>query len=143
MSDEGASRILLAHLFDQSGVSGRMRVRLNLTAERLGKNPQLSLPQALGGAGYKGLMRALSNPRVQQDQLFDAVYAATLERFESGQDVICIEDTTDLISGEAWAQRVAAVGRLRHRLSRSHRTVRTARRPQPGAWGVGRGADRS
>jgi hypothetical protein len=90
---------MLGRLFDKSRVSPKMRARLNLTAERLEKNPQLSLPQALGSAGYKGLMRALSNPRVPQQELLEAVYAATVERTSHGQEVLCIEDTTDLIFG--------------------------------------------
>jgi hypothetical protein len=88
-----------ARLFDASAVSQRMRARLNLTAERLGKNPQLGLPEALGSAGYKGLMRALSNPRVPQEELLGAVYAATVDRVEAGEELLSIEDTTDLIFG--------------------------------------------
>src|SRR5438034_11604640 len=77
-----------------------MRARLNATAERLGRNPQLSLPQALGSAGYKGLMRMLSNPRVPQAEVLEAVYRATLEGIGSGdKEVLSIEDTTDLTFG--------------------------------------------
>ena len=93
--------IVLGRLFDGALVSRAMRTRLNATAERLGSNPQRSLPQALGGAGYKGLMRALSNSKVPQSEMLGAVYRTTVERIEPGQDVLCIEDTTDLIFGGA------------------------------------------
>jgi hypothetical protein len=96
-----AAPIVLSHVFDKIKASARMRARLNATIARLGHNPQRSLPQALGGAGYKGLMRALSNKRVSQAALLDAVYGATVERIEPGQDVLSIEDTTDLIFGGA------------------------------------------
>jgi Transposase DDE domain len=93
--------IELTALFDGMPVSAAMRARLNETAERLGRNPQVSLPQALGGAGYKGLMRALSNPQVLPAEMFEAVYATTIARVDPGQQVLCIEDTTDLIFGGA------------------------------------------
>jgi hypothetical protein len=99
MSDGGPAPIVLTRLFEKTAVSAAVRARLNVTAERLGRDPQLSLPQALGGAGYKGLMRALSNPRVPKAAMLDAVYGATVERIEPGQDVLCIEDTTDLVFG--------------------------------------------
>jgi Transposase DDE domain len=78
-----------------------MRSRLNETAERLGRNPQLSLPQALGSAGYKGLMRALSNPQVPQAEMLEAVWHSTVARMDLGQEVLSLEDTTDLIFGGA------------------------------------------
>jgi hypothetical protein len=101
MSDDGTRPIELTRLFDRSRVSTTMRARLNFTAEHLGRNPQLGLPQALGDAGYKGLMRALSNPRVAQAEMLEAVYAATVDRIELGQEVLSIEDTTDLTFGGA------------------------------------------
>jgi|HubBroStandDraft_5_1064220.scaffolds.fasta_scaffold64612_1 hypothetical protein len=101
MRDAGAPPIDLDRLFDGAPVSSRMRARLNLTAECLGRNPQVSLPQALGSAGYKGLMRALSNETVEQAMMLDAVYATTVARLEAVQEVLCIEDTTDLIFGGA------------------------------------------
>lgn len=101
MSDGGARPIVLGRLFDRSRVSTPMRARLNFTAEHLGRNPQLGLPQALGDAGYKGLMRALSNPHVSQTEMLEAVYAATVDRIEFGQEVLSVEDTTDLIFGGA------------------------------------------
>jgi hypothetical protein len=76
-----------------------MQGRLNFTADRLARNPQCSLPEALGGAGYKGLMRALSNKRVAHEELLKTVYDATLERIAQRDEVLCIEDTTDLIFG--------------------------------------------
>lgn len=91
--------IVLTHLFDRSGVSTRLRARLNATVEHLGRNPQVSLPQALGGAGYKGLMRVLSNEKVPQAELLEAVYETTVERIEPGLETLSIEDTTDLIFG--------------------------------------------
>ena len=101
MSDAGVRPIVLMRLFDGIQVSAAMRARLNVTAERLGRDPQRSLPQSLGGAGYKGLMRALSNPEVRQAEMLDAVYQTTVERIEPGHEVLCIEDTTDLVFGGA------------------------------------------
>ena len=99
MNEGDAAPRMLGRLFDRACVPTKMRARLNRTAESLHKNPQRSLPQALGGAGYKGLMRALRNPRVPQAELLNAVYAATVERIGLRQEVLCIEDTTDLIFG--------------------------------------------
>lgn len=99
MSDGGVPPIMLRELFDRSSFSAAMRARFNVTADRLGRNPQLSLPQALGGSGYKGLMRALNNPRVAQAELLDAVYRETIERIEPGEELLSVEDTTDLIFG--------------------------------------------
>lgn len=101
MSDGHPLPIALARLFDGTAVSVAMRARLNATAARLGRNPQRSLPQALGSAGYKGLMRALSNPKVRQTEMLKAVYDTTVERIAPGEEVLCIEDTTDLIFGGA------------------------------------------
>ncbi len=94
-----ATPIELSRLFCTESFSLPLQKRLNLTVDKLGRNPQLSLPQALGSAGYKGLMRALNNPKVKQSDLLDAVYASTLGRIAPGEDVLCIEDTTDLIFG--------------------------------------------
>jgi hypothetical protein len=98
---DGAPPIVLTRLFDGRRISVAMRARLNSTAERLGRSPQASLPQALGGAGYKGLMRALSNPKVPQSEMLEAVYQGTLARIEPGQELLSIEDTTDLTFGGA------------------------------------------
>lgn len=98
---EGARPVVLKGLFDESLVSVAQRARLNAIAECLGQNPQASLPEALGGAGYKGLMRALSNKRVPQSEIFAAVYRATLGSVEPGEELLCIEDTTDLTFGGA------------------------------------------
>jgi hypothetical protein len=100
-----APLVVLSHLFDGSPVSARMRKRLNATVESLGRNPQRSLPQALGSAGYKGLMRTLKHAKVPQAALLDAVYEATVARISAGQDVLCIEDTTDLIFGGSRGRR--------------------------------------
>ena len=91
----------ISRLFEQVPLSKPLRARLRSTAQQLERNPQASLPEALGEAGYKGLMRMLSNPRVQeleQDFLLP-VYHATVERMPPGQDVLSLEDTTDLIFG--------------------------------------------
>jgi hypothetical protein len=69
--------------------------------DRLGRDPQASLPDALGQAGYKGLMRALKNPRLDQTKMFEAVYRATVDQIVQGEDILCIEDTTDLTFGGA------------------------------------------
>lgn len=91
----------LSHVFSKAPVSKALKKRLNATVERLGVNPEASLPRALGVAGYKGLMRALKNPQVQPSVLLDAIYAQTLERIAPRDDVLCIEDTTDLTFGGA------------------------------------------
>jgi hypothetical protein len=46
-------------------------------------------------------MRVLSNPRVEQAEMLAAVYQTTVDRIEPGTEVLCIEDTTDLIFGGA------------------------------------------
>jgi hypothetical protein len=91
----------LSQVFSKAPVSEALRRRLNATVQRLGSNPESSLPRALGVAGYKGLMRALKNPRVEPSILLGAVYERTLERIIPGEDVLCIEDTTDLTFGGA------------------------------------------
>lgn len=91
----------LSQVFACAPVSKPLKKRLCVTVERLGSSPQASLPEALGPAGYKGLMRALKNPSLEQTMLFDAVYQATLDGIVAGEEVLCIEDTTDLTFGGA------------------------------------------
>lgn len=99
MSSSVPTPIDLSQVFSNTSLNKAMQNRLNSTCEKISRNPQASLPTALGPAGYKGLMRALKNPKVDQATLLGAVYQNTLELFEPGEDILCIEDTTDLIFG--------------------------------------------
>lgn len=99
MLDAPANLAPLSQIFSQTPLSKPLRKRLGFTVEQLSHNPQASLPEALGDTGYKGLMRALKDPKVKEEILFDAVYQATLERMVPGEDILCIEDTTDLTFG--------------------------------------------
>lgn len=98
--DAAADPAPLSQIFSKAPLSKPLKKRLGITVERLSRNPQASLPEALGDAGYKGLMRALKDLEADEEEiLFDAVYQATVERMVPGEDVLSIEDTTDLTFG--------------------------------------------
>lgn len=97
--DGPVAPVELAETFSKAPLGAALRKRLNATVERLARDPQSSLPEALGTAGYKGLMRALRNPRVEPSMLFDSIYQQTIDRITPGEEILSVEDTTDLTFG--------------------------------------------
>lgn len=89
----------LSAFFDDARLSRPLRKRLRWTLLRLAHDPAASLPKALGVAGYKGLLRALTNGGLEDVSLHDLGYAATRRLLVGGELVLSLEDTTELCFG--------------------------------------------
>jgi hypothetical protein len=85
--------------YDSLPLSPAHHHRLSWTLERLREQPQTGLPRALGGAGYKGLMRVLKEAEDNDISLLEAVYEATCESLVAGETVLSLEDTSDITFG--------------------------------------------
>lgn len=69
--------------------------RLHSVFDSLSVEPSVSLPRALGAAGYRAFRRLMANPRIHEQQPFFPVFQATAERAGRFGWVLAIHDTTE------------------------------------------------
>jgi hypothetical protein len=87
------------HLYDNALLSKPLRKRLTMTLVRFQQRPQASLPEALGPAGYTGLLRVVHHDHVTVAALRDPILQHTREQARAFPSVLAIHDTTDFRFG--------------------------------------------
>jgi len=85
---------LAAEVADSNFADARLTNRLRSLVSSLGKDPKLSLPEALDDAGLEGAYRFCSNQRVTAEEILSAHYAATKSRCEGMETVLVLHDST-------------------------------------------------
>ena len=83
----------------------RLNARCKLLAESLGRDPELSFPNALeDSAELEGGYRFLNNERVDADEILRPHVAATGARLRAAKVVLALHDTTEFIFGGSVAR---------------------------------------
>jgi hypothetical protein len=85
---------LAEEMVDGNFADARLNKRLKGLVTALGKNPKLSLPDALDDAGLEGAYRFLSNHRVTPEAILAKHFGATRQRCEREQVVLIAHDST-------------------------------------------------
>lgn len=76
----------------------RLTRRLAVTADRLGAQPNLSIPAAMHGrAEMEAAYRFFANQAVTPDGLLSTHYARTRQRISREQDCLLVQDTTEVL----------------------------------------------
>ena len=86
-------------VFASASYAQRVRDRLVVSVQALGRAPDKSFPQAFTPSQYTGFVRVVHNPRVIERPPLDEVVADTIRRIGRAARVIAVHDTTEMCFG--------------------------------------------